>query len=35
MWRLQIVARLKPGVNSEQARAALELSFLQTTAELL
>lgn len=29
-WWLQIVARVKPGVKIEQARAALELSFLQT-----
>jgi predicted permease len=29
-WRLQIVGRLKPGVSPEQARAALEVNFLQT-----
>jgi predicted permease len=30
VWWLQIVGRLKPGVKIEQARAALEVSFLQT-----
>ena len=29
-WRLQILGQLKPGVTAEQARAALEVSFLQT-----
>ncbi len=29
-WRLQIVARVKPGVKIEKTRAALDISFLQT-----